>query len=55
MNKNIIWGLILIAIGITLFVTTAGQGNRVIPAGIITTCLGVFRIIRGVLSPPTAQ
>jgi hypothetical protein len=55
MNKNIVWGLVLIAIGVALFVSTPGNGSRVLPAGIITTLLGVFRIVRGLTSPPSPR
>jgi hypothetical protein len=47
MNKNIGWGLVLIGIGAVLFISTYGQANRAFPAGIITACLGVIRIFRG--------
>jgi hypothetical protein len=54
MNKNIVWGLVLIGIGAILFITTYGQGNRAFPAGIITAGFGVFRIIRGLTQGPSS-
>jgi hypothetical protein len=54
MNRNIIWGLILIAIGVALFLTTPGNSQRAVPAGIITGCFGLFRIVRGLTSSQQA-
>jgi hypothetical protein len=53
MNRHLVWGLVLVAIGIALFVTTPGNSSRAVPAGIITGCLGLFRIVRGLSARST--